>query len=132
MEIQSLMCPGIAIFVRRSVRKFLIDCISHSGYPFVCMIYSRRSWDTLSNAPLRLRLSMETTHLGRARHAVWTHPVSSSSAERVKCCFRAPIWFHSSRLWSSATYVIWLVRTFLISLANVFSSVIGLYLFSIV
>src|SRR5271155_5749642 len=91
VSIQALSCPVYAIRVRLPCRKLATVCITHSGNPFFFRIASSLSCDVFGKAPAKSRLSIDTTHPGRARHAVWTHEVSSPIADKVDRSFRAPI-----------------------------------------
>ena len=123
--IHSLSYPVNAIRVRLLVRKLAMTWINHSGSPFLFRIQRRRSWETLSKAPAKSKLSIDTTHPGRAFHAVWTHEVSKPTADRVDRCFQAPIWFQGSNECSSAALLIRSAKIFSITFARVFSSAIG-------
>lgn len=123
--VHSLSYSVKAIRVLLLVRKLAVTWISHSGSPFLFRIQRRRSWETMSKAPARSKLSIDTTHPGRAFHAVWTHEVSDPTADKVDRCFRAPIWFQGSSECSLAALLMWFARIFSITFARVFSSAIG-------
>src|ERR1700722_13507809 len=89
----SLWCPGYAIRVRLAVRKPCVNWVIQSGKPLFCRTHRSRLWETLSNAPPRSRLSIDTTQPGLAFHAARTHVLRASMADIVERCFRAPIWF---------------------------------------
>src|SRR5438270_13852367 len=93
VDIQSLSCPVNLILVRLSVRKLLTKLTVHSGNPFRCRIWRSLLGEMLSKAPARSRLSIETTHLHCAFHAVSTQEESRSTAGNVDRFFLAPIWF---------------------------------------
>src|SRR5436305_13295855 len=79
------------------------------------------SWETLSNAPVRSRLSMDTTHTGRAFHAIWTQDVSKSIVVIVDLCLRATIWFHERSLCSLAAFALRSATIFSTMFAREFS-----------
>src|SRR5437764_12344625 len=109
------------ILVHLAVRKLWTKSRIHRGNFFFSRIQMSLSWETLSNAPVRSRLSMDTTHPGRAFHAVWTQGVSKSIVVIVDLCFRAPIWFHERSLCSSGASAVWSATIFLTSFARDFS-----------
>ena len=85
--IQSLLYLVKVIFVFLPVRKFYTNCRIYNRKPFFYRTQIRQLWETLSKALLMSRLSIDTTHLGRASYAVQMHDVSSSSANSVDLCF---------------------------------------------
>ena len=85
--IQLLLYLVKVIFVFLPIRKFCINCRIYNRKPFFYRTQIRQLQETLLKAPLMSRLSIDTTHLGRASHAVQTHNVSSSSADSVDLCF---------------------------------------------
>ena len=85
--IQSLWYPVYAMRVRLPYIKLAILSTSHSGTLFSHNILISLSWGTLSNTPTKLRLSIDTTLLGRALHVVSTHEVISPIADRVDQSF---------------------------------------------
>ena len=91
ISIQSLSCPVNAIRVRLPYRKLAIALVSYSGKPFFLRIARSLSWGTLSNAPARSRLSINTTHPRRARYVVSTYIISSLTTDSVDLLRLAPI-----------------------------------------
>ena len=118
--IGSLSYPSIIIFVERPVRKAWTNLIVQSGRPLFLKIHRSLSCDTLSKAPLRSRLSMDTVHPGWACHAAWTLEVTRERAERVDYFFFVPIWVHSSSSCVSATFYIYFIMIFSRSFSKVF------------
>lgn len=80
-----------AIRVRLPYRKLTTKLISQLGRPFLLRTERRRSWETLLNAPVRSRLSIDTTLPGLAFYAASTYTVIRLIAERVDRSFLAPI-----------------------------------------
>ncbi len=125
VSIQLLSKPGYAIRVRLPCVKQAIAQIIHSGILFERSIPSSLSWGTLSKAPARSRLSIETTLPGFARHAVCIHEVSRPIADIAERSFRALIWVYVSSACSSAARLRRMASTFSTTFASVFSSAIG-------
>src|SRR5947207_13659004 len=98
----SLSYPSKATLVRLPCIKFLTYFMTHSGRPFLCRIRRSLSVDTWSYAPLISKLSIDTMQPFLLLQAVCTHDVRRSSADKVDLLLRPPIWFHGSRLCSSA------------------------------
>src|SRR5436190_18233924 len=95
--IQPLSYPVNLILVRLSIRKLFTKLVSHSGNPFWRRMWRSLSCETLSKAPARSRLSIETTHPRLVFHAVSTQEESRSTADNVDRFFLAPIWFQGSK-----------------------------------
>ncbi len=98
----SLSYPSKATLVRLPCIKFFTYFMIHSGRPFLCSIHRSLSVDTWSYAPLISKLSIDTMQPFLLLQAVCTHDVRRSSADKVDLLLRPPIWFHGSRLCSSA------------------------------
>ena len=119
--INSLSYPSIIIFVIRPIRNTWTNFIIQSSRPLFLRIYRSLSCNTLSKAPLRSRLSMDTVHPGWAYHTAWTLDVIMERAKRVDRFFLAPICVHGSSSYASAASYIRSVTIFSRSFPRVFS-----------
>src|SRR6266480_3708804 len=121
-----LSYPLKATFMRLPCMKFLTYLIIHSRRPFFFNIQRSLSVDTWSYAPLMSKLSIKTTQPFQLLQATCTHEVRRSSADKVDLFLLPPIWFHGSRLCSSAASASLVAIILSTILASVFSKATGL------
>src|SRR6266480_3078500 len=122
----SLSYPLKATLVHLPYIKFFTYFMIHSGRPFLCSIHRSLSMDTWLYTPLISKLSIDTIQPFLLLQAVCTHDVRRSSANKVDLLLRPPIWFHGSRLCSSAALASLVVTILSTTLASVFSKATGL------
>ena len=125
VSIFSLLQPLNTILVVRPIRKAWINLIIHSSRPFFLSIYRSLSYNTWLKAPLISRLSIDTTHPGRACHAAQTLEVIREIAKRVNRFFLAPICVYGSRPCASTASYMRSATIFSSILPSVFSRAIG-------
>ena len=85
--IQLLLYLVKVIFVFLPVRKFYINYRIYNRKPFFYRTQIRQLQEILLKVLLMSRLSIDTTHLGRASYVVQMHDVSSSSTNSIDLCF---------------------------------------------
>ena len=95
INIVLLSQPLNIILVMRSIKKAQINLVIQSGRPFFLKIHRSLSYDILSKTPLRSKLSVDTTHSGRACHTTQTLEVIRERAKKVDRFLFALIYINS-------------------------------------